>query len=428
MRPAFSLIMSRTNHADVGSTAAASVASRPLMHAVVSVYQSRELLWNLTLRELRTKYRRSFLGWAWSMLNPLAMVAIYGFVFGTLFDAHGPGRRSERPRPLRATTCSAACCRGTSSPSSTTSGSGRSPPMPVSSAAWRSRARCWSSPTCCTPACSSRSRWRCFGIILLIAGSPFLPWLPVVVLTSVLLAVFGSGFALALSVLSVYFRDMSYLWAIVLQVWFFATPIVYPPELLEAQAPDWVQNVLKFNPINGFVEVYRRCLYDAAAPGWRTMLALGRGVLRLARSSAGRSSAASPGGSPKRSEYAHRPMTDTRLSRLPTRLRAPLMTRPSTRDWPARAQRSSFPTTTNPDISWRRCRARSRSRRASSSSWTTRRLQPHRAALLEATRLVSGRRCHRSPTRLQWRPLGSPEHRDRLGSPSSSERRVRAST
>ena len=62
------------------------------MHAVVSVYRSRELLWNLTLRELRTKYRRSFLGWAWSMLNPLAMVAIYGYVFGVLFNATGPGR------------------------------------------------------------------------------------------------------------------------------------------------------------------------------------------------------------------------------------------------------------------------------------------------------------------------------------------------
>src|SRR6476620_6933036 len=60
------------------------------MNAVVTVYKSRDLLWNLTLRELRTKYRRSFLGWAWSMLNPLATVAIYGFVFGVLFNATAP--------------------------------------------------------------------------------------------------------------------------------------------------------------------------------------------------------------------------------------------------------------------------------------------------------------------------------------------------
>ncbi len=65
-------------------------------------------------------------------------------------------------------------------------------------------------------------------IVLLFAGSPFLPWLPLVVLTSILLALFATGIALAFSVLAVYFRDVSYLWAILIQVWFFATPIVYP--------------------------------------------------------------------------------------------------------------------------------------------------------------------------------------------------------
>ena len=63
---------------------------RPVMKAVLRVVAARELLWNFTLRELRTKYRRSVLGWSWSMLNPLATVAIYGFVFGVLFDATPP--------------------------------------------------------------------------------------------------------------------------------------------------------------------------------------------------------------------------------------------------------------------------------------------------------------------------------------------------
>ena len=52
--------------------------------------KSRDLLWNLTLRELRGKYRRSFLGWGWSLLNPLALVAIYSFVFGVVFGAEPP--------------------------------------------------------------------------------------------------------------------------------------------------------------------------------------------------------------------------------------------------------------------------------------------------------------------------------------------------
>ena len=54
------------------------------------VFESRELLIALTLRELQTKYRGSFLGWSWSLLNPLATLAIYGFVFGILFGAQAP--------------------------------------------------------------------------------------------------------------------------------------------------------------------------------------------------------------------------------------------------------------------------------------------------------------------------------------------------
>src|SRR5947208_9579761 len=42
---------------------------------------SRDLMVNLTLRELRGKYKRSVLGWAWSLVNPLAVMAIFTVVF-----------------------------------------------------------------------------------------------------------------------------------------------------------------------------------------------------------------------------------------------------------------------------------------------------------------------------------------------------------
>jgi ABC-2 type transport system permease protein len=103
-------------------------------------------------------------------------------------------------------------------------------------------------------------------IVLLIAGSPFLPWLPVVILISVLLVIFASGFALALSTLSVYFRDITYLWTIFIQVWFFLTPVVYAPSVVQDRAPAWVNNVLKLNPMSAFVNTYRDLLYDATSP------------------------------------------------------------------------------------------------------------------------------------------------------------------
>ncbi len=243
------------------------------MHAVANVYRSRDLLWNLTLRELRTKYRRSFLGWAWSMLNPLSQILIYGFVFGTLLGAQAPtGDPSGLDSFAFFLLCGLLPWNFFSLITSLGLGAVSSNAGLVRRVAFPREVLVFSNVL---HACVQFSiEMTLLLVILLVAGSPFLPWLPVVVLTSILLAVFATGLALALSVLAVYFRDMSYLWAIVTQVWFWATPIVYPPTLLETEAPSWINTVLKFNPMNGFIEVYRRSLYDAGAPGLTTMLGL----------------------------------------------------------------------------------------------------------------------------------------------------------
>ena len=51
---------------------------------------ARELLVNLTLRELRSKYKKSVLGWTWSLLNPLSSVLIYTIVFSGFLDVQAP--------------------------------------------------------------------------------------------------------------------------------------------------------------------------------------------------------------------------------------------------------------------------------------------------------------------------------------------------
>jgi ABC-type polysaccharide/polyol phosphate export permease len=243
------------------------------MHAVTNVYHSRELLWNLTLRELRTKYRRSFLGWAWSMLNPLSQILIYGFVFGTLLGAQAPiGQPSGLDSFAFFLLCGLLPWNFFALITSLGLGAVSSNAGLVRRVAFPREVLVFSNVL---HACVQFSiEITLLLVILLVAGSPFLPWLPLAVFTSILLALFATGIALALSVLAVYFRDMGYLWVIVTQVWFWATPIVYPPTLLESEAPQWVNDILKLNPMNGFVEVYRRLLYDAGAPGWPTMVGL----------------------------------------------------------------------------------------------------------------------------------------------------------
>jgi ABC-type polysaccharide/polyol phosphate export permease len=58
--------------------------------ALAELAASRELLANLTLRELRGKYKRTALGWGWSLLNPLAMMAVYSLVFSVLLAIEPP--------------------------------------------------------------------------------------------------------------------------------------------------------------------------------------------------------------------------------------------------------------------------------------------------------------------------------------------------
>jgi ABC-type polysaccharide/polyol phosphate export permease len=251
------------------------------MKAVARVVASRELLWNLTLRELRTKYRRSFLGWAWSMLNPLAIVAIYGFVFGVLFDAQAPtGDPSGLENFALFMLCGLIPWNFFALMNNLGLGA-------ISSNA--GLVRRVSFPREILVFANVMHAMVQFGIelgllciVLLIAGSPLLPWIPLAVLTGLFLAMFGAGFALALSALAVYFRDMAYLWAIVIQVWFFATPLVYPPTQIEGQVPDWAQRILEANPMAGFARVYRRMLYDGGAPGLLTWLGVAAtGVLSL---------------------------------------------------------------------------------------------------------------------------------------------------
>jgi ABC-2 type transport system permease protein len=106
------------------------------------------------------------------------------------------------------------------------------------------------------------------GVVMLIAGSMFLPWLPIIIIQMVLLVLCATGIGLGLSALNVYFRDISYLWEIFTRVWFFATPIVYSSDILTGRVSKPVENILYWNPMAVFVRGFRHSIYDGAFVGW----------------------------------------------------------------------------------------------------------------------------------------------------------------
>ena len=228
---------------------------------------AHELLWNLTLRELRTKYRKSILGWTWSMLNPLATVAIYSFVFGHLFGADAPiGLHSG----VRSFALYLRCALlpwnffmlVTNSGMNAMIGNGAL----VKKVYFPREVLVFANSLHGIVQFSIELTLLTVAVVL--AGSYFFFWIPVVIVQMLLLSLFASGLALALAAGNVYFRDLGYLWQIFSQMWFFATPIVYMPALVEGKVPNWVEMILKLNPMAVFAQGFRRSMYDNAFPGW----------------------------------------------------------------------------------------------------------------------------------------------------------------
>jgi len=84
----------------------------------------------------------------------------------------------------------------------------------------------------------------------------------------VLLFAFVAGVALLQSVLVVYLRDMKHVVPIVLQTWFYVTPVIYPLKMI----PEQYQSLFKLNPLVYFLELFRGPLYDGVLPGTNTIV------------------------------------------------------------------------------------------------------------------------------------------------------------
>ena len=238
-------------------------------------FEARDLVINLTLRELRAKYRRSFLGWTWSLLNPLATVALYAFVFGEIFGSVAP---TGDPSGLTQFSLYLLCAIIPWSFFSTVTGMSTGAILGnaglVRKVAFPRQALVISQVLFMMVQTSIEL--VLVAVILMIAGSPLLPWLPFVALLLVLLAIFALGISLAISVLTVYFRDLPYLWTIVIQVWFFLTPIVYSFDTVKDRLTGPALRIIEWNPMSMFIRSFRHVLFDGTHPSFTTL-----GVLTL---------------------------------------------------------------------------------------------------------------------------------------------------
>jgi ABC-2 type transport system permease protein len=232
----------------------------------------RELLLNLTLRELRGKYKRSVIGWGWSVVNPVVIIAVYSVVFSIFLRVEPP---VGDPSGLHTYALFLMCALlpwlftfNGAMGSVTTLIANESLIKKVYFPRWvlpASSVASWLVSFCI--------ELGVMAVVLLIAGNMALPWLPVVLGVVALHTMFVLGVGLVLAPLNAYFRDVEHFTAIGLNIWFWATPVIYPLDVLyKADGTSHellgvpVTRLMNLNPMYHFVTAYRDLLYHLRAP------------------------------------------------------------------------------------------------------------------------------------------------------------------
>jgi ABC-type polysaccharide/polyol phosphate export permease len=224
---------------------------------VKELVAARELTWALVRRELTARHRGTFLGMLWSLTTPLLYVALYYFIFRFIFDVskfQDAVRPDGRMVPVAVFFFGGlviwnlfSTAVGTSTGSVTGSGY-------LLSKVYFPRAVLPLSTVLSAAVTFGFELAVLFVATLLFAGIPNLQllWLPVIV--SVVL-VLSFGLALLLSGLTVFLRDVAHFIGVFLQMWFWATPIIYSLSFV-ADRP-WLLRLLELNPMTGVVVSFR---------------------------------------------------------------------------------------------------------------------------------------------------------------------------
>lgn len=208
------------------------------------------LLSQLTLREIKARYKQSFIGYAWVLLNPLAQLAVYSFVFSMVF-------RFPTNNVPYVIFLYAALLPWTLFQSSITSAT-------QSLVDNSSLLRKVAFPREVIPYASVLSKIVDFTFsAFLFLGLAILLRVPLSTSIIFFIPIFfaqlllTTGISLMFATFNLFYRDIQYLTNLLLMLWMYMTPIVYPLSLVPKQYV-WLY---KLNPMVGIIEGYRSAIF-----------------------------------------------------------------------------------------------------------------------------------------------------------------------
>lgn len=250
---------SMTTRRALGARIALRAAGRALVFPFATLWRHRALTRSLVRRDILGRYRGSFGGVFWTVLNPLLLMLTYYFVFGIVLRTRFAGDPSRSGFVLYFL-------------------AGMIPWLAFSEAAGRAPFVLWEHrtfvkrlvfPLETLPVAITVSGLVTQGFALALflafvaAARGTVPlelaWLPALLVPQVL---FTLGVGWFLAALGVYVRDLGQISGFLLTLWFFLTPICYP----EASLPAAAMGLLAKNPLFVLVRGYRAILLEGHAP------------------------------------------------------------------------------------------------------------------------------------------------------------------
>lgn len=217
---------------------------------LIALYCYRGFVISMVAREFRIKYMGSLLGSIWSILNPLALITIYTLIFSMVMRAKLPGINDTMAYGLFV-------CAGLLPWLYFVELLSRLPNIFIEQATLLKKV---SFPRITLPVialCSATINFLiifCLFLSFLLISGRFPGWavlgyIPLLVVQQM----FVVGIGILLASVNVFFRDIGQFVNVVIQFWFWFTPIVYAVTML----PEKFQKLLPFNPMTAFVQGYQ---------------------------------------------------------------------------------------------------------------------------------------------------------------------------
>ena len=219
------------------------------------IWLSRELLIYLVRTEIKVKYKNSALGLVWSMISPAMTLAIYFFVFSILLDNRMPNFVIYLFAGLLLWNLFSLGVLTGTGVVVTNAGIVKKVSFPREILA--------------LAAVGSACVFFFFQSIVMVIfmvilrAAPDVAYFPLLIVALIAGVILASALAVLLSSINVYLRDTQHLIEVVLTAWFWACPIVYPYQTVEAKlGPHGLSWFYLANPVTPLVLVFQRCLYN----------------------------------------------------------------------------------------------------------------------------------------------------------------------